>query len=112
MTDPQTWETILQLVVDGPKLQPFLHGELANRRPLVIKLAAPVPEGLTVRKFDQAVRFAAKPTGPHLEVLSFRAGAAEARIEYRYAVEGVAGAVELRRETTGWKLVSETVTER
>src|SRR5690348_7179307 len=48
-------ESIVQLVIDLPQLQAFLHPELADRKPLVLIESKEVSPDLSLKKFGQPV---------------------------------------------------------
>lgn len=93
---------ILQAVIDAPALQPYLHPDQPGRTPLVV--VAPNPDGLDLRKFGQPVVVKGKPVADKafLEFTRIEETSGGYVVEFRYAIEGLSGRFDLRREGEGW----------
>jgi outer membrane murein-binding lipoprotein Lpp len=106
---------VAQLTLDLEALQPFLHPEVAGRKPvLVLKNEAMAGEpGLS--KFGEPVRYVTRAEAggrPWFEITALKVEGETARAEFSYPVEGVDGRVELRKSAGAWKIESHSIREK
>ena len=108
-------EAIVQLVIDLPGLQAFLHPELPDRKPLVLIQTKEVSAGLVLTKFGQPVviRELREAEGkPYLHLVSVEVSGASAKVRLAYPVEGVGGEAELEEKGGVWRVVKSEIWER
>jgi hypothetical protein len=112
---------MLEQTVDLSALSPHWHPELAGRQPLRIvvgeHLADPSRPEFQFNKFGSPVVYvdaaeAAKSDAPQFELTDLRTTATTARIEFRYAVEGLVGSTTWRRQGDQWVMTDHEVAER
>lgn len=104
---------ILQLVVDDPELDNYLHLGQAGRFPLQIAGDA-LPSGLKLTKATEAVKVVDGPKSKKDAVLVITAidvQGDKATVRYRYDVEGIRGNVTLARSAHGWELKNSRLVE-
>lgn len=110
---PQDLQEILQLVINDEALDPYLHLEEPGRFPLQIS-GGDVPSGIELMKNTQPVKVVPEPAKKEDPVLVFTnidANNKEARIKYRYDVEGVRGSATVKKIEGRWQLSNSRVTE-
>ena len=115
MPDATSVGTIVQLVIDLPQLQVFLHPELPERKPLVLIETGEVSQSLALEKFGQPVAIRALDAardGPYLHLTELEVSGDTARVELDYPVEGVGGEVDLERKGGTWSVTKADVWER
>ena len=104
---------ILQLVLDHPRLQPFLHPKSPGRVPVTVFVRAPA-SGVAAKKFGAPVRVLTSdsrlaPMVIRLTRFSVSDGAAE--VSLHYPVEGVRGSFRLLRDGGVWRVTDANVHE-
>src|SRR5690606_5344077 len=110
---PEDVQQILQLVINDEALEPYLKLEEPGRFPLQISGDA-VPSGVELMKNTQPVKVVPAPSSKDAPVLvstSIDATANEARVKYRYDVEGVRGSATVKKLEGRWQLANSRVTE-
>lgn len=110
---PQDMQEILQLVINDEALDPYLHLEEPGRFPLQIS-GGEIPSGIELVKNTQPVKVVPEPDkkeAPVLVFTSIEATSKEARIKYRYDVEGVRGSATVKKLEGRWQLSNSRVTE-
>jgi hypothetical protein len=108
-------QAIIQLVIDLPQLQPFLHPELRDRTPLVLIQTQEISPALGLKKFGQAVLIREMPAAqgkPFLHVTQLDVSGSKAIVRFQYPVEGVGGEVELKEKDGVWSVEKARVWER
>jgi len=108
-------QAILQLVIDLPQLQPFLHPELPDRTPLVLIQTQEISPSLALKKFGHAVlirEMRAAQGKPFLHVTHLDVSGSKATVRLQYAVEGVSGEVELKEKDGVWSVEKARIWER
>lgn len=103
---------VLQAVVDLPALEPFLHAELPERRPLRLLATGVVEDRPALERFGEPVAWTDTDGGPTLELTRVEVGDAEAEVTFRYPIEGVAGSVSLQKQAGTWVVVDHEVVEQ
>lgn len=114
---PDEFGPMLEQTVDLDVLGPYWHPELDGRQPLRIVLGQPAPYRVQFNKFGSPVVYvdaaaAANSSLPAFEVTSVTATATTARIEFRYAVEGLAGSTTFRHRMDQWVMTGHELAER
>lgn len=108
--------TIVQSVIDSPKLDRYYHADsMPGRKPLLIVLqGAQPPAAAQIKKFGQAVSFIASDdrTKPVLTIAIKPPAAGQTKVEFSYAVEGIAGTALFDESGTSPRLLELTVVER
>jgi hypothetical protein len=104
---------VLQLVLDHPRLQPFLHPKLPGRVPVTVFVRAPVP-GITAEKFGAPVRILTSDS--HLapaviRLTRFSVSDGAAAVSLHYPIEGVRGSFRLQRDGRIWRVTDADVHE-
>ena len=108
-------ESIVQLVIDLPQLQAFLHPELADRKPLVLIESKEVSPDLSLKKFGQPVSIVqlnAAKGKPYLQLTELQVTGSKAKVRLDYPVEGVGGEAELEEKNGVWSVVKSEIWER
>ena len=106
-------QQILQLVINDEALEPYLKLEEPGRFPLQISGDA-VPSGVELMKNTQPVKIVPAPDSKDAPVLVFTsidATSNEARVKYRFDVEGVRGSATVKKLEGRWQLANSRVTE-
>lgn len=107
---------ILRALLDLPALAPYLHPEIADRKPVRFALSDALPNPVPgLRKFDLPVLFF--PEGelrkdPFLELTALTVEGDRARIEFRYDAEGVRGSATLARRNGSFRVLEANLSER
>jgi hypothetical protein len=104
---------ILQLVVDDPELDNYLHLGTAGRFPLQVS-GDKLPSALKVVKATKPVSVVGPPKSKKDAVLVFTEIDVQddkATVRYRYDIEGVRGTVTLAKTPHGWELKNSRVVE-
>ena len=96
MADDNKVATIIQMLIDHPKLDRYFHADARpERRPLVVSLGAGAAAADLgqLKKFGMPVKTAGaeKPAGPVLSITVRAAEAGQTRVEFAYDAEGIAG---------------------
>lgn len=110
---PADVQEILQLVINDEALDPYLHLEEPGRFPLQIS-GGDVPSGVELMKNTQPVKVVPEPSkkeDPVLVFTSIDATNKEARVKYRYDIEGVRGSATVKKIEGRWQLSNSRVTE-
>jgi hypothetical protein len=105
---------VLQLVIDDPELEKYLHLSEPGRFPLQIA-GEKLPSGVKLTKSTEAVKVVDRPKSNKDAVLVFTdidVQADKASVRYRYDVEGVRATVSLSRTAHGWELKNSRLVER
>ncbi|MDF3066960.1 MAG: hypothetical protein K0R38_2561 [Polyangiaceae bacterium] len=105
---------IVQLVVDDPELDKYLHLGQKGRFPLQLA-GEKLPSGLQVVKSTEPVVVIQGPkskTDPVLVITDLEVQGDKASVRYRYDVEGIRGTVTLARSAQGWELKNSRIVER
>jgi len=105
---------VLQLVVDDPELDKYLHLGEKGRFPLQIA-GEKLPAGLALVKSTERVLVVSGPKSKAdavLVVTDLEVQGDKASVRYRYDVEGIRGTVTLARSAQGWELKSSRIVER
>ena len=108
-------QPIVQLVIDLPQLQQFLHPELPDRKPLVLIQTDEVSPGLALKKFGQPVAIRELRTAenaPYLRLTQLEITGAKAHVRLEYPVEGVKGEADLEQRDGEWRVVKSRIWER
>lgn len=110
-------KALLQRTLDHPRLAPFWHPELPERRPLrVVKNAVgPLMAGLKLHGQPVEVLPRAELEDrklPFLEVRELRPGPDRVSLRFTYAVEGVVGEVIFKRQGGEWAEDKVEIAER
>ena len=104
---------ILQLVVDDPELDNYLHLGTAGRFPLQIA-GEKLPSGLKLVKATEPVKIVDGPKSKKDAVLvltEIDVQGDKATVRYRYDVEGIRATVTLARVAHGWELKNSRLVE-
>lgn len=116
MAEPTSETDMLQVLIDVPELQQYYHADVRPERiPLRLVCADPVCKDAAPTKFGEPVVISDRisdPALPHLEITGVERSQDRSVIAFRYAVEGVAGRVELHRGATGWSVGTATIVEQ
>jgi hypothetical protein len=113
-----TVQSIIQLVIDAPQLEPFYHADEApNRKPLYLVEGRSVHAGLHLQKFGMAVRVLSRDElsfqgRPYFDITQLIVQGDAAEVHFAYPVEGVTGQAWLRRSGASWTLESMNVAEK
>jgi hypothetical protein len=100
---------VLQLALDVKEMDGFWHTDVRpDRVPLKIAPHDALPESVALVKFGRPV--VVEP-GAKLRFETIEVGETEARIGYRYDVEGVIVDVKLAHDGTRWRVVDTNVAE-
>lgn len=105
---------ILQLVVDDPELDKYLHLGEPGRFPLQLA-GEKVPSGLKLVKATEPVKVVDGPKSKKdavLVITELDVSGDKANVRYRYDVEGIRGTVTLARSAHGWELKNSRIVER
>lgn len=106
---------IIQLVVDLPELQSFLHPEVAGRVPLIISNKL-IGEELKLSKFGQPVLILSKEeidNKPYIEITKMVIQNKLAYIEFNYPIEGLVGRVNIKQTSKfAWLIENSEVVEQ
>lgn len=106
-------QTVLQLAVDDPELDPYLKLGEPGRFPLKIS-GSSVPAGVQLVKATKPVEVVAGPakkTDPVLVITNLEIEGSNASVSYRYDVEGIRGSATLKKGSHGWELVKSRIVE-
>lgn len=108
-------QQICQLTIDLPNLQQYYHSDMPGRKPLNVIKNTNIKDDVSLTKFGEPVKFissaeAAKNKVPALEFTSINITDKTAKVEFRYAVEGIRGTVEFKF-TDKWEVVSSNISE-
>ena len=104
---------ILQLVVDDPELDNYLHLGQAGRFPLQIS-GDKLPSGLKLVKATEPVKVVDAPKSKKdavLVITEIDVQGDKATVRYRYDVEGIRGNVTLAKAAHGWELKNSRLVE-
>ena len=104
---------ILQLVVDDPELDNYLHLGTAGRFPLQIA-GERLPSGLKLVKATEPVKIVDGPKSKKDAVLvltEIDVRGDKATVRYRYDIEGIRATVTLARVAHGWELKNSRLVE-
>jgi hypothetical protein len=104
---------ILQLVVDDPELDTYLHLGTAGRFPLQIS-GDKLPRGLKLIKATEPVKVVDAPKSKKdavLVITEVDVQGDKATVRYRYDIEGIRGTVTLARSAHGWDLKNSRLVE-
>jgi hypothetical protein len=104
---------ILQLVVDDPELDTYLHLGQAGRFPLQIS-GEKLPSGLKLIKATEPVKVVDAPKSKKdavLVITEVDVQGDKATVRYRYDIEGIRGTVTLARSAHGWDLKNSRLVE-
>lgn len=104
---------ILQLVVDDPELDHYLHLGEPGRFPLQLA-GEQLPSGLKLVKSTEPVKIVAGPKSKKdavLVVTELTAEGDKATVRYRYDVEGIRATVTLAKSAHGWELKNSRLVE-
>jgi hypothetical protein len=104
---------ILQLVVDDPELDNYLHLGTAGRFPLQLA-GERLPSGLKLVKATEPVKIVDGPKSKKDAVLvltEIDVRGDKATVRYRYDVEGIRATVTLARVAHGWELKNSRLVE-
>lgn len=106
-------QEILQLVINDEALDPYLHLEEPGRFPMQIS-GDDIPSGIELMKNTKPVKVVPTPESKEAAVLVFTsidASSTQARIKYRYDVEGVRGSATVKKLEGRWQLSNSRVSE-
>lgn len=106
---------LCQLTIDLPNLQQYFHSDQPGRKPLNVIRNSELKDDVSLTKFGEPVKFisagqAAKNKVPAIEFTSIEISDKTAKVEFRYAVEGIGGTVEFKF-TDKWEVTSSNITE-
>jgi len=110
-TDDAT--AVLELVVNDPELDPYLHLGDPGRFPLKISGSA-LPANLKLEKATKPVEIVSGPKDKKDPVLVFteiEISGKKASVRYRYDIEGIRGSANLTKGQYGWELTNSRVVE-
>ena len=105
---------VLQLVVEDPKLDKYLHLGEPGRFPLQLA-GDKLPPGLKLVKATEPVKVVDGPKSKKdavLVITELDVAGDKANVRYRYDVEGIRGTVTLGRSAHGWELKNSRIVER
>lgn len=108
---------ILQALVDSPPMDSYFHiDEVPERAPLRIAKTPAVEGEPPLEKFGAPVQYqelSELASLPHLEILSVERTEKGARVQFRYAVEGINGVAEIGpKPEGGWRVLRAEFTEQ
>ncbi len=104
---------ILQLVVDDPELDSYLHLGTPGRFPLQVA-GEKLPSNLKLVKSTEPVKVVEPPKSKQDAVLLFTeidVRGDKATVRYRYDVEGIRATVTLSKSAHGWELKNSRLVE-
>ena len=104
---------ILQLVVDDPELDRYLHLEEPGRFPLQLA-GERLPSGLKLTKATEPVKIVEAPKSKKdavLVVTEIEVKGDRATVRYRYDIESIRGNVTLAKRAHGWELKNSRLVE-
>lgn len=110
---PEDIQAILQIVIADEALDPYLRLEEPGRFPLQIS-GGDIPSGIELMKNTEPVKVVpppAKKEDPVLVFTSIDADSKQARVKYRWDIEGVRGSATVKKLDGRWQLSSSRVTE-
>ncbi len=110
---PQDVTAIMQLVVNDPELDTYLHLGEPGRFPLQIS-GDKLPSGMELIKATKPVKIVDAPKSkkdPVLVVTEIDVQGDKATVRYRYDIEGIRGTVTLAKSPHGWELKNSRVVE-
>jgi hypothetical protein len=105
---------VLQLVVEDPELDKYLHLGEPGRFPLQLS-GEKLPPGLKLVKATEPVKVVDGPKSKKdavLVITELDVAGDKANVRYRYDVEGIRGTVTLARSAHGWELKNSRIVER
>jgi hypothetical protein len=111
MADPK--QALCQMTIDLPALEGYFHPTSPNRKPLLV-LKNDQVENLSLEKFGEPVKFVSADGAKGLPVFEFTAVEVKdnaASVSFKYAVEGIKGKVNFKKEGDSWQVVSKEITE-
>jgi hypothetical protein len=106
--------TILQLVVDDPELDNYLHLGQPGRFPLQLA-GERLPVGLKLTKSTEPVKIVDGPRSKKdavLVITEVDIQGSNASVRYRYDIENIRGNVTLAKTSHGWELKNSRLVER
>jgi hypothetical protein len=117
MNQPDSKETLRQVcqaTLDLPGLEQYFHPTEPDRKPLIVVRNEALSGDVGLKKFGEPVKLVRKEDiggKPAFEFTSIEIDGAGAKVAFRYAVEGIRGHVELKREDGKWRVVSSDIAE-
>ncbi|HEX4336342.1 MAG TPA: hypothetical protein VH062_10545 [Polyangiaceae bacterium] len=106
-------KTVMQLTIEDPELDKYLHLEEPGRFPL--KMAGKdLPSGLGLTKAGQPVKIVdGEPAKKDavLVITKIEVTGSDAAIGYRFDIEGIVGTAHLKKASYGWELASSRIVE-
>lgn len=107
---------IYQAVIDIEALQRYFHvTDVPDRKPLLLLSNAATESRPALTKFGMPVQYVSQDevaSRPYIELTNANIGEAEAKIEFRYPVEGLSGHVTLKKYNQQWGVVDHALRER
>ena len=106
-------QTLCQMTIDLPALEGYFHPTAPNRKPLLVLKNNQV-ENLSLEKFGEPVKFVSADQAKGLPVFEFTSVEVKdttASVSFKYAVEGIKGKVNFKKDGDSWKVESKEVTE-
>jgi hypothetical protein len=110
---PEDIQQVLQLVINDEALDAYLKLEEPGRFPLQIS-GGDIPSGIELMKNTEPVKVVPAPAAKDAPVLVFTsidATSKQARVKYRYDIEGVRGSASVKKLDGRWQLSNSRVTE-
>jgi len=105
--------TILQLVINDPELDQYLHLGEPGRFPLQLS-GERLPSGLKLVKATEPVKVVDGPKSKKdavLVITEIDVQGERASVRYRYDIEGIRGNVSLTKKAHGWELKNSRLVE-
>lgn len=108
---------LAQMAIDLPALEKYYHPDLPGRKPLCVVRNEVLPEGITLTKFGQPVRFvsAAESRAGNAACFEFskiEVSGDSASVEFAYNVEGIRGTAQYRKTNGTWRVDSHKLAEK
>lgn len=113
-TEAMVQQMIAQLVLDHPRVTPFLHLEIPANAPLAVFAAPDLAAGAaSLRAGGQPVRVVATASDARLVLRGRESlGPAKERLTFEIPAEGVSGTVDVALADHVWRAVDASVSER
>jgi len=110
-----TKQTLCQMTIDLPALEGYFHPTAPNRKPFLV-LKNEQTENLSLIKFGEAVKLISSAEAkskelPFFEFTSIEIKDKTASISFKYAVEGLKGKVNFKKDGDHWEVESKEIIE-
>ncbi len=102
----------LQLIIEHPDLQKYLHPDVEGRTPLVIKTSSPSILEMKLKVYDRPIIIKREINQKaFIEVLNFSKNGADLNFLLSYDIEGIEVAGQLSLTDSVWNIIYYRITE-